>query len=69
MEKNQKYQVICETWAEEGEECPCYGLVCEDLQIHYVSTDRSFVEGIADKLNREDVDPKQAPDVVESMLP
>ena len=69
MKEKKKYQVICETWTEDGEECPCYGLVCEDLQIHYVSTDRSFVEGIADTLNGEEVEPENALDRIESLLP
>ena len=69
MKKNQKYQIICEEWNEEGVSCPCYGLVCEDLQIHYVSTDKDFVEKIASVLNDLDVDPDRAQTIVEDLLP
>ncbi|MBR5981587.1 MAG: hypothetical protein IK035_06215 [Firmicutes bacterium] len=69
MKKNQKYRIICEEWNEEGTVCPCYGLVCEDLQIHYVSTDKAFVEKIADVLNDLDVDPQRAQSIVEDLLP
>ena len=41
--KNQKYTICCEEWTDEGVTCPCYGLVCEDVRIHYISPDRDFV--------------------------
>ncbi|MBP5749646.1 MAG: hypothetical protein J6X24_02540 [Firmicutes bacterium] len=69
MKKDQTYRIICEEWNEEGVTCPCYGLVCEDLQIHYVSPDRELVERIADALNDGQTDPERALEVVESMLP
>ena len=71
MKKNQKYTICCEEWTDEGVTCPCYGLVCEDVKIHYISPDRGFVERLADELNSRD--PKPEPDealaIIEEMLP
>ena len=69
MSEKKKYEIFCEEWNEEGTACPCYGLVCEDLTIHYVSTDKDFVEKIASVLNDLDVDPSRAQTVVEDLLP
>lgn len=68
-DKKYRYELCCEEWSEEGISCPCYGLVCEEVTIHYISTDREFVEQLASELNRINADPETAKEIVEDKLP
>ena len=63
------YAVICEEWTEEDSRCPCYGLRYGTFTIHFISTDRRFVEHLAAILNRLQAGPEQALDMIEHLLP
>ena len=69
LHKKLLYVVVCEEWNDEGIVCPCYGLVCGEFRIHYISTDRVFVEKLAALLNLLQPDPARVPDIIEPLLP
>ncbi|MBR5642109.1 MAG: hypothetical protein IKW92_08275 [Firmicutes bacterium] len=69
MKNKRRYCVCCEIWDEESICCPCYGLECDGFVIHFISTDRVFVEMVASILNRLGTEPHRAPDIIEQLLP
>ena len=66
--KEYRYKICCEEWTEDGESCPCYGLVCEDVTIHYISPDKEFVEQLATELNEINADPEKAKEILADRL-
>lgn len=69
MGSSGKYEVISETlYFEEG--CSVvYGIRMDDKQVRDISTDKSFVEAMAESFNREHLDPIHLLDAIEDMLP
>ena len=69
MNSNRMYRICMEVWEEEGEACPCYGLVCGERVIRFISPDRRLVERMAEVLNAQQPHESRVLDIVEQMLP
>ncbi|NMA93911.1 MAG: hypothetical protein GX975_04530 [Clostridiales bacterium] len=69
MGNSGKYEVIFETlYFEEG--CSVvYGIRTDDRQVRDISTDKNFVEAMAESFNKEHLDPIHLLDAIEDMLP
>lgn len=69
MQKKGKYRIVCETLVCEEGSCVCYGMHREDDAIPHISTDRTFVQLVADLVNRLELEPHKARDLIEQLLP
>lgn len=67
--KEVNYRICCEELTCEEETCLCYGIVHENGTIHHISTDKSFVELITDLVNRLQLSPDRARDLIEHLIP
>ena len=69
MKNVNKYTIVSEVFVCEEGSCLCYGIRREDDAIRHISTDRVFVEMVTEVVNRLDLDPQRARDLIESLLP
>ncbi len=69
MGKAGRYEVISETLLFEEGCSVVYGIRTDDKQVRDISTDRAFVEAMAESFNREQLDPIHLLDAIEDMLP
>ena len=69
MKNVKKYTIVSEVFVCEEGPCLCYGIRREDDAIRHISTDRVFVEMVTEVVNRLDLDPQRARDLIESLLP
>jgi len=69
MKNEKKYAIVSELFICEEEPCICYGMQHDGDAIRHISTDRLFVELITELVNRLELDPQRARDLIEALLP